>query len=565
MNKKGKFFIYLSVFIASILLLVGGCFAIMFFSPGTEILGYEYIMLTQSESRTLTPSDYYGVEAIKITSDISKISVYPNKNADELVINYNKDISGYVKSVNAEAKISLKTQNQMFAIDKDASEEYSTLVVKISEPKGWLSYENSNIKVYLPEKLFSAIYVSCGKSDVSLTASQNYQDEETGSQLTRTISCEHLFLQSGGNGNVTTSPTNQIKTYNLQTEYGRASISGVKQLSVEQLIFSTHSGTFDFSCGGEGELALTKGFYVNASGNPTVRCQTINCATEISTNGGEISIENVGQESSPKDIKIFANRAIINISNINGTILSDGADGQANNITIKKLKNSSTQNSTIQSGEGNVVVDLLESNLAVSSTSGNINLKEVSSSSSVYAYTTSGDINVNYRQSSTYSDGTKLQIFTKTGNIKLYNISCKLELEVLENSPNKSCDLIFTAVCNSDDGSLLNNKIEAESREVNITLKGISDSLSCRMLSKKEVFFDNSISSACSKVDTTSVPADRDNLLSQSAYSGYSKQYRIFYRNPVDVEEEGGTPVLYQRLGILLINASITSVSHTIS
>ena len=85
------------------------------------------------------------------------------------------------------------------------------------------------------------------------------------------------------------------------------------------------------------------------------------------------------------------------------------------------------------------------------------------------------------------------------------------------------------------------------------------------MLSKKEVFFDNSISSACSNVDTTSVPADRDNLLSQSAYSGYSKQYRIFYRNPVDVEEEGGIPVLYQRLGILLINASITSVSHTIS
>ena len=133
MNKKGKFFIYLSVFIASILLLVGGCFAIMFFSPGTEILGYEYIMLTQSESRTLTPSDYYGVEAIKITSDISKISVYPNKNANELVINYNKDISGYVKSVNAEAKISLKTQNQMFAIEKDVSKEYSTLVVKISE------------------------------------------------------------------------------------------------------------------------------------------------------------------------------------------------------------------------------------------------------------------------------------------------------------------------------------------------------------------------------------------------------------------------------------------------
>ncbi|MGN0798323.1 MAG: hypothetical protein ACI4L7_01995 [Christensenellales bacterium] len=527
-------------------------------------MGYEYIMLSNKDSRTLSSSDYYGAEAIKITSDISKISVYPNKNTDELVINYNKDISGYVKSVNAEASISFKMQDQMFATYKDITEEYTTLIVKISEPKGWLSYENSNIKVYLPENLFNVIYVSCGKSDISLVASQKYQDAETNSEVTRNISCKHMFLQSGGDGNVVASPTSQIKTYNLQTEYGKASITGTKQLSAEQLIFSTHSGTFDFSCGGEGELSLSRGFFVNASGSPTIICQSIYCESEISTDGGEITIENVGQESSKKNIKIFANKAKINISNINGTILSDGGDGQANNVTIKMLKGDSTQISTIHSGDGNITINSLESKVALSSTLGNINLKDVASSASVYAYSTSGNINVNYRHSSTYNNGTKLQVFTKTGNIKLNNISCQLELEVLQNSPNKSCELTFTAVCNSDDGSLLNNKIEAESRDIKITFKGINDSLACRMVSKKEVSFDSSISSACSKVNTTSVPADRDNLLSQTQYSAYSKQYRIFYQNPIIAEEESQT-VLYQRFGILLINASSTSVYHSIS
>lgn len=563
MSKKKKFLIYLSVFLLSIVAVVGGCFAIMFLSPGTEILGYKYIVLNEKETVTLTSSDLYSVQAVKIMSDISRISIYPANN-DELTITYNQNISGYVKSVNAEYNISTKKQNQLFSTYTDMTENLSTMVIKISEPKGWLSYTESNIKIALPQKDFTAIYASCGKSDVTLTSTQKYTDSETNTEYTKDISCKHLFLQSAGDGNVTVTPNNTFKTFNFQTEFGTAKIAGKKELSAEQVVFSTNSGTFDFYNKGEGVLNLSRGLVINATGSPTIKFCNLNSNVSITTNGGDIDLGKVGQEGSPFEVKMYSSGANLNISSLYGVILSEGADGQANNISINYLKNTSSELATIHSGAGNITINTLESEASLTSTSGNITVYEVGVTYSIYAYSTSGSVSINYSKSSTFHSGTLLQVFTKSGNIKLQNISCKLDLSILDNSSKGSCELTFTAICNSTDGSKLTNKISAPSRDVKITFIGSGDGLASRMLTTKVVYFDSSISSLCSKVDTKSTPSDRDSLLNRTEYKDYSNQYRLFYTNPAKADEEGEV-VLYQRFGILLVDSASTSVYHRLS
>lgn len=563
MSKKKKFLIYLFAFLLSIVAVVGGCFAIMFLSPGTEILGYKYIVLNQKEAVTLNQSDLYAVQAVKIMSDLSSISIYPG-NTDEIVITYNQNISGYVKSVNADYSISAKKQSQLFSTYTDVTEDLTTMVIKISEPKGWLSYSESNVKIALPQNVYKAIYASCSKSDVTLASTQKYTDSETNEELTRNISCKHLFLQSAGDGNVTVLPNDTMKTLNFQTEFGTAKISGKKELSAEQVVFSTDSGTFDFYNNGEGTLSLSRGLFVNASGSPTIKFCNLNSNVSITTNGGDIDLGKVGQETSPYEVKMYSSGANLNISTLYGVILSEGADGQTNNISINYLKNTSSELATIHSGAGNITINTLESDASLTSTSGNITVYEVGVSYGIYAYSTSGTISINYTKSATFHSGTLLQVFTKSGSVKLQNISCKLELTVLDNSSQSPCELTFTAICNSTDGSQLTNKISAPSRDVKITFVGSGDGLASRMLTTKVVYFDSSISSLCSKVDTTSIPANRDSLLNQTQYKDYSYQYRLFYINPDKAEEEGEV-VLYQRFGILLIDSASTTVYHRLS
>lgn len=563
MSKKKKFLIYLSAFLLSIVAVVGGCFAIMFLSPGTEILGYKYITLNKQETVTITQSDLYAVQAVKIMSDLSSISIYPG-NTDEIVINYNQNISGYVKSVNADYNISTKKQSQLFSTYTDVTEDLTTMVIKISEPKGWLSYSESNVKIALPQGIYKAIYASCGKSGVTFTSTKTYKNSETNEEFTKNISCEHIFLQSTGDSNVTVVPNDTIKTFNFQTEFGTATISGKKELSAEQIIFSTNSGTFDFYKDGEGTLNLSRGLVVNATGSPTVKFCNLNSNASITTNGGDINLGNVGKEGYPFEVKMYSSGANLNISTLYGVILSEGADGQANNIAINHLKNTSSELATIHSGAGNITINTLESDASLTSTSGNITVYEVGVSYGIYAYSTSGTVSINYTKSATFHSGTLLQVFTKSGSVKLQNISCKLELTVLDNSSQSPCELTFTAICNSTDGSQLTNKISAPSRDVKITFIGSGDGLSCRMLTTKVVYFDSSISSLCSKVDTTSIPADRDSLLIQTQYKDYSYQYRLFYINPEDAEEQGEV-ISYHSFGILLIDSASTTVYHRLS
>ncbi len=552
MSKKKKFLVYLSVFLLAIVAIIGGCFAIMFLSPGTEILGYEYILLNQKETITLTSADISGMKAIKITSDLSSISIYPSL-TDDITITYNQNISGYVKSVNADYNISTKKQNQYFSVYSDSTEELTTMVIKISEPKGWLSYEESKIRVSIPQTAYKAIYASCSKSNVTLTSSQTYIDSETKLETIKNISCEHLFLQSGGDGDVTVLPNETFKTFNLQTEYGSAKISGQKELSAEQIIFSTNSGEFDFYNNGEGKLILSKGMVINATGSPTVNFCNIKSDLSISTNGGNFSLGNVGQEGSPYEVKILSNGANFSISSLYGLILSEGVNGQSNNISINYLNSSTDDFSTIHSGTGNITINTLESNASLTSTSGNITIYEVSVDSSLYAYSSSGDVSINYIASETFHNGTFLQVFTKSGNVKLTNLSCKLELSVLNDSPQKSCELSFTAICNSTDGTALINKIEAPSRDVKITFISAGAGLSSRILTTKVVDFDSSMSVLWSKVNTN----DADCILDE--YDGYSNQYRLFYNNPAEAEEG---KIDYNGYGILLVKSKSTTVDH---
>ena len=67
-----KLLIYLAFILGILLVVVLICFAIMFFSPGTSILGYEYVLYNKKEVKEYTIATYPSIsqmQAIEIITE----------------------------------------------------------------------------------------------------------------------------------------------------------------------------------------------------------------------------------------------------------------------------------------------------------------------------------------------------------------------------------------------------------------------------------------------------------------------------------------------------------------
>ena len=76
-----KFFIYLAFIVGILLVAVLACLAFMYFSPGTSILGYEYVLYTNREKTTYTtstPVSISGVQAIEVITEMTDVYIVPN-------------------------------------------------------------------------------------------------------------------------------------------------------------------------------------------------------------------------------------------------------------------------------------------------------------------------------------------------------------------------------------------------------------------------------------------------------------------------------------------------------
>ena len=118
------------------------CFAILFFSPGTEILGYEYVRLTNSTEKSIEVTDLsvQNVHSFKIVTNNGNVNIRPNSQTEEVKILYNQNVSGITRSITSDYSLKVDYSNELFSENQG---EHKTLVVDITEPSGYTIKSNS--------------------------------------------------------------------------------------------------------------------------------------------------------------------------------------------------------------------------------------------------------------------------------------------------------------------------------------------------------------------------------------------------------------------------------------
>ena len=541
-----RFFIYLFVLVAIFVACILVCFAIMYFSPGTEILGYQYVLYNQQLTKSITPTELSSenVNSIKFSSTSGNIDIRPNGQSENIEIIYNQSVSGITRSINAD-----------YVFDYDFKEEayeennltYSSVIISIEEPTGWTINSSSSITILIPsDEIYSIIFAESGTGNIS------YHESVSNEEDVYNITTSNLYLYTGSYGSIsinTLSSTgesiSQIDNYNLKTENGEVTLNST-YISADNINFKTNSGRLNFTnSDNDATLYLTSGLNIEASGNPTININKLDGNLNIVSNDGSFTFNSLGSAESQKSYLLNFANAEFNVTNLYGFISLLGIGEELeNNIQISSLSNSLGNTNIFHIGKGSLLINNLVGDTSISSTSGRIEVNNVDIYTSIYAYSDSGEINVNYNAHPFSVDNTSIDIFSNTGNINLSNISGRLKVDVLENSASASLNVIFSAVSkqNAED---FDNIIEARDRNVSITLRGVTNDFRFRLLSTSNVQFSDNIRGISSRIESN----DNDSLLGGAEYSNYLNQYRIGY-------EKGLASAEIERFGRLLINTT---------
>ncbi|MBR4003445.1 MAG: DUF4097 family beta strand repeat protein [Clostridia bacterium] len=548
-----KFFIYLAFIVGILLVAVLGCLAFMYFSPGTSVLGYEYVLYTNREKTTYTtstPVSISGVQAIEVITEMTDVYILPNTVSGEILVSHSEGLSGFCKSLNSELKLTTKIINKSFEEGKD-TDIYKTFSINIEEPTGWIAKSNSYVYVYIPSDLvINTVYVKSNGGNIKYTSEVTFEEEnpdEPGTKIEKTsvLECVNLYLKTGDYGKLNIDTKNGIENYYLQTDLGKVDFLDVTTITASTIKFETNSGLFSLiNADKTATLTLSKALEIISYDNyvgPTVKIDNLYGDLKVTANNGSYRINQIGSAGVYKTIAMTMNKGYINFGNVYGyvSILSEGSEIE-NKVNIKNLEYNGATN-TIESGAGYINITSLNGNASFDSTSGSIKVGNATVNSNIYAYSTSGNIDIAYTGSTADNKETNLIVLTKTGGIDLKNISCSLDVQVLSKSSSSKLDITFTAVSYND------NTIDAKNRKVNIILKGVSDSLQSRILCTKEVTIaENTAGQLISSV------TDQDYIVNLPKYTEYAKAYRLGYTK----DDSNYNTNAYDRWGKILLKTT---------
>lgn len=570
-----KILIYLAFIIGIVVVAALICFAVMFFVPGTSILGYEYVLYNDKTTTEYATTDplVSGVQALEIITEATDIYVIPNAGSNMLKVYHEQGLSGYAKSINADLNIEIKTKNTSF---EESLTTYKTFSINIDEPNGWIAKSRANIYVYVPSTLsLNTIYARSTSGNVHYISENTIEvkDEETKevTEVSATLRCTNLYLKTGEYGKLDIDNKYDISNYYLKTGHGNAQFTNVQSISANTIKFETLTGLLNVTnTAKDATLNLTNKLEIESYDDytgPRININKLNGNLVVNANNGSYTINTIGSFGMPKTVAMTLNQAYINFGTVYAhvSILGEGSDVE-NNITITRLDYDLKTNA-IECGNGNTTIHNLNGNVSVDSTSGNINIKNATIESNIYTYSTSGSVNVKYVASEADNEATKLTILTRTGNVNLENISCSLELQVLSNSANSKVNIVFTSIATVD------NIINARNRKVNITLKGDGPEFQHRIVSTKAVIKADDVPGG-----EVSTEYDADNsinddyLLKYEQYKDYNYGYRIGYTKKIRTQQEilDGVPPShyesrdYDLTGKLLITCSGATLKSTL-
>ena len=527
--KKGtkNFFKYLLIMFLLLVILAIVFFAVLYFFPGTCILGYKYVQYEETVEQEFSQTDLASkyVNSLKILGNTAKVVIEPNVTSDKIVLSYSQNVRGFARETNSQ--ISLDT-NVLSAQYEDHTGEYKSLVISTTEPSGAFVSSSSILSIYLPQTYNVPLLYCKSSNDIVYTSKVAKTIDETTTNYSTNVA--DIIFETQNRGDISLGCESGSKFY-LKTEGGNVLLSGAS-FCANKIKFDTKKGQLKFSSNENSTLTLVDKLEIFSYGGDGAKIDlnTLNGNLTINSTSGNYKIGTIGSSESTKSVILNCTNSTFNFGTVYGYVsLQNGGDERKNSFTATTINNSTTNTSTFEVGKGNVSIDKLVGKSSLSSTSGTLYVKEIDKNSSIHAISDTGNIDLTYESSNVTVRTTTIDVFSKTGNISLKNISGLLNVKVLSSSKEASLDIVFTAVSEGD------NVISAKDRDVSMTLKGYSDAFKFRYLSTTEPIFQRIIKEDMD-ISPTRVSSGDDYLLNNAPYKdNYQYQYRYGYDETIAI------------------------------
>ncbi len=549
MNKKAKkIFIYFLFLLAVPIVLACVFFAVLYFAPGSIILGYKYVNFEEVVVQSFKQSDLSVklVNSIRLIGNKAKIVVVPNTESEDVVVVYQQKVSGFTRENSIDANINFDYSVVYY---EDHTEEYPSgckgLLCTVIEPTGLFVSSGSTVYLKLPESYNLPILYCSSSQDISYTAKtiKKVEDVET----TYKTNIGGVYFATQGSAKITFNCDSGSKL-NFKTENGNVEFAS-NTFSGEKIKFDTKTGQFKFATSGNTSLTLTDKLEILSYDDKGAKLNldVLDGNLTVNSTSGEYKINTIGSSEAQKSVILNSTNSKFEFGTVNGFVsLQNNGDERANSFKAITINNTTSQSNSFEVGKGYVNIEELIGNSRLISSSGKLYIAKIEKNSSVYAFSDTGTIDLTYESSNVPIKETAVNVFSKTGNVNLYNISGLLDVEILSSSKDSTLNIVFTAICNDNSG-IKDNIIDAKDRDVEVTLKGFSDYFKFRFLTTVEPTFSDIFKD--SQYPPTRITSGSEYLLGQEVYKGYSYQYRCNYG-------DGVSQTVYNTYAKLLISTT---------
>jgi len=475
MNFFKKFLLYLLIIVGSVVAIVATVLAIMYFAPGTKVLGYQYLNYNAEKSvefnstTAIKPTDF---EAIEVNSNLTKVFFKPSNKADTVYYIHKEGLSGFVKVENSKLYVSAKVENKSFS-EEVGGTKYKTLVLDVVEPQGVALSENSPIiTVFIPSNL-KVLSVNTEKGEIGFTT----KNEEFTSNV------EKFYANSTAGGNILIREPKSTKNYYLYTTKGNVTFENPEVVSAN-IKFTTDNGKLSLTNGDKAQLTgnLEVYSYLENKG-PKLEFSKINGNVKITADYVDFSAKQVGLKENQSSLAITTNQSVINVNNIYArfTLASKIAKNK-NEVTIGRLYyNKTADDHILDVGMGSITIADTVGAVGIDATSGNVTVNNAYDN--VKIATTTGNIFVKFNPDAMLDGAEKevagsLVIDTNEGNVEIKNMRGELNVKTTSIKADLKMDVHYLDIKK-------NSMIVAKNRNVNITTttsEKIQAGNTCRLL-----------------------------------------------------------------------------------
>lgn len=373
--------IYIGIILGSIVGLGLILLCVMYFVPSVRIFGVgvvHYGGVVDEDSIAINDYSSYSSIELNVNSRDININIVPT---DDNAVNYSLKLNIF----------GISSEIVEYRVTKNCSIENDVLKInlKVTEPKGWISTNESALTVNVPSTKLYSIYTTSERGSVNLGSSKASLKLKSINIVTGK---GNLWLTNVGDG--TNVKTLNLTSLNLSTDSGLFDLSGINAINVTNKVkFVANNGRFKFDvinatleitgddvrldaneldCGVGGLDVMLKNGYFNVtklscSGGGENSIITDNTSFNVSEISGKTGIV-----TSYGDIKISKLHDYTMIENINGRVTIGTA---LDNIMIKTTMGDISVDNYYKSGsftskKGNITVNSKVENEATDFTKG---------------------------------------------------------------------------------------------------------------------------------------------------------------------------------------------------